>query len=101
MRMGIGRVPATPFDELILVFRGAVNLAFLGPSLQPRVHFRRRDAALLRDPDDVLVVRDAFGSRELVDDVADRDDLLALRLTDAGLDGVDVEGGFFVRPLAP
>src|SRR2546426_3909335 len=89
-----------PFDELILVFRGAVDLAFLGPALQPRVDFRRRDAALLRDSDDVLVVRDAFGARELVDDVADRDDLLALRLTDAGLDDVYVEAAFLAGHLA-
>src|SRR2546426_403014 len=89
-----------PFDELILVFRGAVDLAFLGPALQPRVHFRRRDAAFLRDSDDVLVVRDALGTRELVDDVADRDDLLALRLTDAGLDDVDVEAAFLAGHLA-
>src|SRR5256712_454734 len=89
-----------PFDELILVFRGAVDRAFLGPALQPRVHFRRRDAAFLRDSDDVLVVRDALGTRELVDDVADRDDLLALRLTDPGLDDVDVEATFLAGHLA-
>src|SRR5256712_11604362 len=74
-----------PFDELILVFRGAVDLAFLGPAFQPRVHFRRRDAARLRDSDDVLLARHAPGARELVEDVAGRDGLLALRLTGAGL----------------
>src|SRR5881296_2114477 len=100
MRMGIARSRLQPFDELILVFRGAVNLALLGPPLQPRVDFRGRDATLLRDPHDVLVVRDAFGARELVDDVAERDDLLALRLADPGLDDVDIEAPFLPSDLA-
>src|SRR5438128_1595125 len=100
IRMGIGGSRLQPFDELILVFRGAVNLAFLRPALQPSVHFRGRDATLLRDPHDVFVVRDALGTRELIDDVADRDDLLTLRLTDAGLDDVDVEATFLAGHLA-
>src|SRR2546422_1813332 len=100
MRMGIARSRLQPFDELILVFRGAINLALLGPALQPRVDFRGRDTTLLRDPHDVLVVRDAFGTRELVDDVADRDDLLALRLADPGLDDVDVEAPFLAGDFA-
>ena len=95
--MGIGGSRLQPFDELILVFRGAVNLAFLGPAFQPSVHLRGRDATLLRDPHDVFVVRDALGTRELIDDVADRDDLLTLLLTDAGLDDVDVEATFLPR----
>src|SRR5206468_8137697 len=48
IRMGIGGSRLQPFDELILVFRGAVNLAFLGPAFQPSVHLRGRDATLLR-----------------------------------------------------
>src|SRR5207245_2373499 len=74
--------------------------ALLGPALQPRVDFRGRDTTLLRDPHDVLVVRDAFGARELVDDVADRDDLLALRLADPGLDDGDVEAPFLAGDFA-
>src|SRR5713226_7132231 len=100
MRMGIGGSRLQPFDELIFVFRRAVDLAFLGPTLQPCVYFRGRDATLLRDPNDVLVVRDAFGAREFVDDVANRDDLLALRLADPGLDDVDVEATFLPGDLA-
>src|SRR5207245_11422371 len=80
--------------------RGAVNLAFLGPPLEPRVDLRRRDASFLSESHDVLVVRDALGARQLADDVADRDDLLALRLTDAGLADVDVEAAFLARRLA-
>src|SRR5436853_318071 len=41
-----------------------------------------------------------FGSRELVDDVPDRDDLVALGLADAGLDDVDVEAALLARDLA-
>src|SRR6058998_40433 len=89
-----------PLDELILVFRGAVDLAFLGPTLQPCVNFRWRDAALLRDPHDVLVVRDAFRARKLVDNVSDRDDLFSLRLADPGLDDVNVEATFLPGDLA-
>src|SRR5436309_336511 len=100
MRIGIGGPRLQPLDELILVFRGAVDLSFLGPALQPRVDLRGRDAAFLRDAHDVLVVRDAFGSRELVDDIPDRDDLFALGLADAGLDDVDVEATFLARDLA-
>src|SRR6266508_4352326 len=100
MRIGIGGPALQPLDELILVFRGAVDLPFLRPPLQPRVHLRGRDAALLREANDVLVVRDALRTREFADDVADRDDLLPLRLTDAGLDDVDVESAFLAGDLA-
>src|SRR5207253_5850142 len=100
MRIGIGGPRLQPLDELILVFRGAVDLSFLGPALQPRVDLRGRDPAFLGDADDVLVIRDAIGSRELVDDVTDRDDLFALGLTDASLDDVDVEATFLARDLA-
>src|SRR5881397_1730289 len=100
MRMGIGRVPATTVRRAYTCFSRGYKSRLLGPIASTRVHFRRRDAALLRDSHDVLVVRDAFGARELVDDVADRDDLLALRLTDAGLDDVDVEAAFFARHFA-
>src|SRR5438309_11064531 len=100
MRIGIGGPRLQPLDELILVFCGAVDLSFLGPALQPRVDLRGRDPAFLGDADDVLVIRDAFGSRELVDDVPDRDDLFALGLADAGLDDVDVEAALLARDLA-
>src|SRR5881409_1595567 len=100
MRMGIGRISATTARRAYTCFSRAVDLALLGPALQPRVDFRGRDAALLRDPHDVLVVRDAFGAREVVDDVADRDDLLALRLADPGLDDVDVEAPFLAGDFA-
>src|SRR5438046_10097598 len=100
MRIGIGGPGLQPLDELILVFRGAVDLSFLGPALQPRVDLRGRDAAFLRDAHDVLVVRDAFASRELVDDIPVRDDLFALGLADAGLDDVDVEATFLAWDLA-
>src|SRR5207302_3715274 len=94
MRIGIGGPRLQPLDELILVFHGAVDLSFLGPALQPRVDLRGRDAAFLRDADDVLVIRDAIGSRELVDDVPDRDYLFALGLADSGLDAIDIESTF-------
>src|SRR5205809_2179139 len=100
MRIGIGGPRLQPLDELILVFRGAVDLSFLGPALQPGVDLRGRDAAFLRDAHDVLVVRDTIRSREFVDDVPDRDDLFALGLADAGLDDVDVEATFLARDLA-
>src|SRR3989442_14322096 len=100
MWLGVGRVPVITFRGAYLCFSGGCRSPLPGPALQPRVHFRRRDAAFLRDSDDVLVVRDALGTRELVDDVADRDDLLALRLTDAGLDDVDVEAAFLAGHLA-
>src|SRR5205823_2747885 len=67
---------------------------------QPRVDLRRRDAPFLGQTDDVLVIRDAFRSRELVDDVADRDDLFPLRLADSGLDDVDVEAALLAGDLA-
>src|SRR2546421_12817608 len=100
MRIGIGGPRLQPLDELILVFRGAVDLSFLGPALQPGVDLRGRDPAFLGDPDDVLVIRDAFGSRELVDDVPDRNDLFALGLADAGLGDVDVDATLLASVLA-
>src|SRR5207249_2229865 len=100
MRIGIEGSRLQSFDELILVFDGAVNLPFLRPTFQPRVDLRRRDAPFLGQTDDVLVIRDAFRSRELVDDVADRDDLFPLRLADSGLDDVDVEAALLAGDLA-
>src|SRR5438105_6945725 len=100
MRIGIEGSRLQTFDELILVFDGAVNLPFLRPAFQPRIDLRGRDTTFLGDSDDVLVVRDAIRSRELVDDVSDRDDLFALGLADSGLDDVDVEAAFLAGDLA-
>src|SRR2546421_12332320 len=100
MRIGIGGPRLQPLDELILVFHGAVNLSFLRPPLQPRVDLRGRDPAFLGDADDVLVIRDAIGSREVVDDVPDRVVLFAVGLADAGLYDVDVEATLLARDLA-
>src|SRR5207247_10277408 len=100
MRIGIEGSRLQSFDELILVFDGAVNLPFLRPTFQPRVDLRRRDAPFLGQTDDVLVIRDAFRSRELVDGVADRDDLFPLRRADLGLVEVYVDAALLLRARA-
>src|SRR5438067_11053306 len=100
MRIGIEGSRLQTFDELILVFDGAVNLPFLRPAFQPRVDLRGRDAPFLGDSDDDLVVRDAVRPRELSDDVADGDDLFPLRLADSGLDDVYVEAACLACDLA-
>src|SRR5437867_1615712 len=103
MRIGIAAVNVSKsLDELILILARSVHVALLGPPLQPLVHLHLRDPALPREADDVLVVRGPGRALlgELVDHVAKRDDLVPLRLTDSGLDDVDVEAALLARDAA-
>src|SRR2546425_1367476 len=103
MRIGIAAVNVSKsLDELILILARSVHVALLGPPLQPLVHLHLRDPALPREADDVLVVRGPGRALlgELVDHVAQRDDLVPLRLADSGLDDVDVEASLLARDAA-
>src|SRR5881397_331031 len=103
IRIGIAAViDSKSVDELILILPRSVHVALLGPPLQPLVHLHLRNPALSREADDVLVVRGPGGALlgELVDHVAEGDDLVPLRLTDSGLDDVDVEASLLARDPA-
>src|SRR5438067_677711 len=78
MRIGIEGSRLQTFDELILVFDGAVNLPFLRPAFQPRVDLRGRDAPFLGDSEQIISIRDIINELAGPDGVADYEDIVRI-----------------------